>query len=156
MLLLAPSTQSELDIGGLDLKCLNAWLDKAKEVEKLSTDYDANRKAGEPPGYFRYLSEKFEQYKSLLLLAIEDGKFNEIDAKVAEDEKMGDEWQAMMNTEEENENQKRESEEYFDNAREMKEVDDASKDLVFDFLKSLLLVSFFPLCFVSLLLLCCY
>ena len=122
MLLLAPSTASELEAGNLDLKLLNSWLDGAMDAERKSRDSDASRKPGELPGYFRYLSAKFEDYKSLLEAAIEDGK---LIVSSGEEEKIGDEWNAIINTEEKNENEKRDARRESEPMQDMRELDDS-------------------------------
>ena len=123
MLLLAPSTASELEVGNLDLKLLNSWLDGALDAERKSKDSDASRKAGEPPSYFRYLSAKFEDYKTLLEKAIEDGK---LIVSNGEEEKIGDEWNSIINNEEKNESEKRESRRDLEPIQDMREIDDSS------------------------------
>lgn len=122
MLLLAPSTASELKVGNLDLKLLNSWLDGATAAEKKSRDSDASRKSGELPGYFRYLSAKFEDYKSLMEQAIEDG---DLIVSSGEEEKIGDEWNAILNTEEKNDDEKRDSRRDSESMQDMRELDDS-------------------------------
>jgi hypothetical protein len=127
MLLLAPATASELEVGNLDLKLLNSWLDGAMDAERKSKVSDASRKAGELPGYFRYLSAKFEDYKSLLEQAMEEGK---LIVSSGEEEKIGDEWNAIINTEEKNDNEKRDSRRDSEPMSDMRELDDSGTDTI--------------------------
>lgn len=121
MLLLAPSTASELEIGKLDLELLNSWLNEAEKTEK-SPKIDENRKASDLPHYFKYLSEKFEEYNSVLEVAIEEGRFNGVMSRIiGDDEKMGEDWSAMLSKEEKIESQNSES--YNENVLDLKDAD---------------------------------
>lgn len=121
MLLLAPSTASELEIGKLDLELLNSWLNEAEKFENLSKN-DENRQNLDIPNYFKYLSEKFEKYNKMLEDAIEEGKFNGILSRsTVDDEKMGEDWNAMISKEEKIDSQNRES--YSENVLDLKDSD---------------------------------
>ena len=121
MLLLAPSTASELEIGKLDLELLNSWLNEAEKSEK-SPKIDENRKTSDLPNYFKYLSEKFEEYNSVLEVAIEEGRFNGVISRIiGDDEKMGEDWSAMLSKEEKIESQNSES--YNENVLDLKDAD---------------------------------
>jgi hypothetical protein len=121
MLLLAPSTASELEIGKLDLELLNSWLNEAERTEK-SPKIDENRKTSDLPNYFKYLSEKFEEYNSVLEEAIEEGRFNGVMSRIiGDDEKMGDDWSVMLSKEEKMESQNSES--YNENVLDLKDAD---------------------------------
>ena len=123
MLLLAPSTASELEIGKLDLKLLNSWLNEAEKLE-ISSKNDESRSNSDHPNYFKHLSEKFEEYYTVLEKGIEDGKFNGIISRsTVDDEKMGEDWNAMISKEEKIENQNNES--YNENILDLKDVDQA-------------------------------
>ena len=85
MLLLAPSTEIELKIGGLDLSVLNSWLNTAQRLEdKENYDKNGNKIIHEKPTlvYFTYLSEKFEEYVKVIEDALAAGKFDENTDKV--------------------------------------------------------------------------
>ena len=101
MLLLAPSTEKELTIGGLDIHKLNSWFNTAQKIENESIDSKGN-KIVNSENYFSYLSKVFEEYKIVILSAINSSDFDENMSGI-EDEKMGDEWNAMMIAEEKNE-----------------------------------------------------
>ena len=117
MLLLAPSTEKELTIGGLDILKLNSWLNTAQKIENESIDSKGN-KIVNSENYFSYLSKVFEEYKIVILSAINSSDFDENMSGI-EDEKMGDEWNAMMIAEEKNEGVKRETDNsFFDDTRD--------------------------------------
>lgn len=121
MLLLAPSTASELEIGKLDLELLNSWLNEAEKSEK-SPKFDENRKTSDLSNYFKYLSEKFEEYNSVLEMAIEEGRFNGVMSRIiGDDEKMGEDWSAMLSKDEKIESQNSES--YNENVLDLKDTD---------------------------------
>ena len=120
MLLLAPSTEKELTIGGLNIALLNSWLNTAQKIENDSIDVKGN-KIENFENYFSYLSKVFEEYKILILNSINSGDFDENMSKV-DDDKMGDEWNALMMTEEKNEGIKRETDNsFFDDTRDPRE-----------------------------------
>ena len=117
MLLLAPSTEKELTIGGLDIHKLNSWFNTAQKIENESIDSKGN-KIVNSENYFSYLSKVFEEYKIVILSAINSSDFDENMSGI-EDEKMGDEWNAMMIAEEKNEGVKRETDNsFFDDTRD--------------------------------------
>ena len=121
MLLLAPSTASELEIGKLDLELLNSWLNEAEKIETSSKNYES-RQHSDIPNYFKYVSEKFEKYHTVIEVAIEEGRFNGITSRTTgDDEKMGEDWNAMISKEEKIENQNSES--YTENVLDLKDVD---------------------------------
>ena len=125
MLLLAPSTEKELTIGGLNIALLNSWLNTAQKIENDSIDSKGNKIANSE-NYFTYLSKVFEEYKFLILIAIDSGDFDENMSKV-DDDKMGDEWNAMMIAEEKNEGIKRETDNsFFDDTRDPRENNEYS------------------------------
>ena len=106
MLLMSPPSEIELRVGGLDLELLNSWLNEA-----LKFDNRLDKKINE--NYFSYLSNEFEIYKKKIDDAIDEGKFNE-NITTFFDEKMGDEWNAMVQSEEKNERVKRDSDTFFE------------------------------------------
>ena len=121
MLLLAPSTETELKIGGLNITVLNSWFNMAQIIDSKNIDSKGDR-IENSENYFSYLSKVFEDYKLVILDAIKSNKFDDNIMKV-EDEKMGDEWNAMMIAEEKNERVKRETDSsYFDDTRDPRNV----------------------------------
>ena len=112
MLLLAPSTETELKIGGLNITVLNSWFNMAQIIDSENIDSKGDR-IENSENYFSYLSKVFEDYKLVILDAIKSNKFDDNIMKV-EDEKMGDEWNAMVQSEEKNERVKRDSDTFFE------------------------------------------
>ena len=107
MLLLAPSTAAELATGELDIPQLNNWLNKAQEIEMKNLQPGAVRTSTGSAEYFEFISRKLEGYKVKLENAISNGQFDD-DGKVNEEEKMGDDWNAIIADGENNDERKRE------------------------------------------------
>ena len=108
MLLLAPSTAAELAAGGLNIVQVNHWLNSAQNIETKNLQPNTVRSSTGSAQYFESISGRLEEYKSRLELAIANGQFDDDGGKASEDEKMGDEWSAMMADGENSDDRKRE------------------------------------------------
>ena len=108
MLLLAPSTAAELSAGSLDIPQLNNWLNKAQDIEIKNQPPGAVRTSTGSTEYFEFISRKLEEYKVKLELSISSGQFDDDGGKVNEDEKMGDDWNAIIADGENSDDRRRE------------------------------------------------
>jgi hypothetical protein len=87
MMLLAPSTEMEVKIGGLDLNVLNQWLNEAmsinNQVDKVQ-NYDSrsinNLKDEKELNYFSFLSMKWEEYVHKLNIEVDKGRYDMIES----------------------------------------------------------------------------
>lgn len=85
MILLAPSTEMEVKIGGLDLNVLNLWLNEAMtyQVDKVQ-NYDSRSidsiKDDNKLNYFSFLSMKWEEYVHKLNIEVDKGRYDIIES----------------------------------------------------------------------------